>query len=290
MRGFGAPHNESATAELVNPDWGWGDVPPSVITADYADYGWGSARTFAFSPYLLDVTQVGDDGGYLIEIRGTFPRNGASLRQRPSGFIVTLTKDNTDYQCYSGRVGQRNNCSTDLRALTLSAYTPCLDVGTYTVSFKYNTNSYEVGTIDVLRRTRTYSEYALRSALPSRYATGARRLELDTLLTNGAESARTEKHSNLRHLTRAVGESLGAFFQSGILTRLTADCAPTDTVLHIETTLGMSAEGAVFVGNTHFRYTSKTENTLIGLTRLNEQQITLTTGERVLHDTHTLTD
>jgi len=290
MRGFGAPHNESATSTLVSPDWGWGDAPPSTWTTATADYGWGSARTFAFSPYLLGVTQIGDDGGYLIEIRGTFPRRGASLRQRPTGFTVTLSKDSVSYVCYSGRVGQKNVCSTDLRALTLSAYSPALDVGQYTVAFRYDASSYDVGTIEVLRRTRTYSEYALRSALPSRYNCGARRLELDTILNSSAESARSENHSNLRQFTRAVGESLGEFFQSGILTRLTADCAPTDTILNVETTLGMGESGGVFVGDTHFQYTSKTNTTLIGLTRINEQITTLSTGERVLHDPHTLTD
>ena len=290
MRGFGSPHHESATSNLTRPDWGWGDVAPNTWNSTTADYGWGSARTFAFSPYLLSASQIGDDGGYRIIITGTFPRLSASPRQRPTGFTVTLTKGGIEYICYSGRAGNSTSCSTNLRGTVLTGFTPKLDVGDYTVSFTYGKNTLNVGTVSLLRRSRTDAEYALRNALPSRYATESRVLETDTILDNNAESARIETHSVMYELTRSVGQSLGTLFQSGALTRLTVDFAVSDTILHVESTLGFSDSGGVIVDGVELHYTLKTSVALLGVSRPSGQINTLTRGERVEHDPHVITD
>ena len=285
MRGFGAPHNESATETLTRPDWGWGDAPPSSWDALNADYGWGSPRVFAYSPYLLTTERIGDDGGYRIEIRGTFPRLGASARQRPTGFTVKLTANQTSHVCYSGRAGSGNVCATDLRGEVLSAYTPRLDTGTYTVSFRYENTSLDVGSIIVARRMRTDAEYALKSALPSVYNTGARALEAEPMLDTDEPN-----RSTLDHLLRAIGQSISEFSQSGVVTRLTADLSPIDNVLQVESTLGMGETGALFVDGVLIRYTGRTDTTLTGLTRPLGQLNTIARGARTEHDPHTVTD
>ena len=283
MRGYGAPHAESATSELTRPDWGWGDAAPSAWNNQNVDYGWGSPRIFAFSPYLLTTERIGDDGGYSIEIRGTFPRLGASARQRPTGYTVKLSDNQTTYVCYSGRAGNKNTCSTDLRGEVLRAYSPQLNVGTYTVSFEYENTSVDVGSMIITRRMRTDAEYALKSALPSIYQTGARTLEVDPLLDTA-----DPRRSTLDHLLRAFGQSLSEFSQSGVLTRLTADLAPSASTLSCESTLGMPTTGAVFVGGVLISYTGRTDTTLTGLTRPLGQLKTISRGSRIEHDTHTI--
>ena len=290
MRGYGSPHHETATTELTRPDWGWGDASPSVWGGDSVDYGWGSERVYAFPPFLLSTVQVGDDGGYRIEISGTFPRGGASMWQRPTGFYISLLKDSIEYACYSGRAGQKTTCSTDLKGSALTGFTPRLDVGDYTVSFTYNKMTINVGTVSVLRRTRTNAEYTLRNTLPSQYATEARALEVDTILDANAVSARIEKHTVLYNLTRAIGESIGVLMQMGVLTRTTNDFTNTDTILHLETTLGMPNAGGVIIGGVSLNYTNRTNNSLRGITRPQGQKNTITRGERVQYDSHVIAD
>lgn len=284
MRGFGAPHNESATAALTSPDWGWGDPAPPTWDAQSVDHGYGSPRVFAYTPYLLTTERIGDDGGYRVEIRGTFPRLGASARQRPTGYTVKLTAGQS-HVCYSGRAGDGNLCSTDLRGETLTAFTPRLEVGTYTVSFKYENTSLDVGSVIVARRMRTDAEYALKSALPSIYQTGARALTVEPLLDTDEP-----KRSTLDHLLRSFGQSLGEFSQIGVITRLIADLDPNDTSLTLESTLGMGNTGAVFVGGVLIKYTGRTDTTLTGLTRPLGQLTTIARGARIEHDPHTVTD
>jgi len=289
MRGYGAPSNETATENLTNPDWGWGDVPPSSWDSSTSDYGWGSHRSFAFTPYLLSTENIADDGGYRIEIVGNFPRLGASTNQRPRGYSVILSKNGVDYLCNSGRAGE-STCTTNLPATRLTGFSPVLDVGTYTVSFKYQNNTITVGTIETVRRMRTTSEYMLRSALPSRFDSGARLLELEPILDSNAVSARTETQSNLSYLLRAVGQSIAEFSQTSLITRLTIDFNPIDLTLYVESTLGMPSSGAVIIDGLRFHYSSKTNTALDGITRPQGQLKTIARGERVEHDTHIFTD
>lgn len=289
MRGYGAPTHENATDSLVNPDWGWGDVPPQTWDETTQDYGYGSHRTFAFTPYLLSTENIADDGGYRIEIVGTFPRLGASLFQRPRGYSVILTRNNVDYLCNSGRAGE-STCTTDLRAQLLTGFSPRLDVGTYTVSFRYLTTTVTVGSIDVLRRMRTTAEYMLRSALPSRFNAGYRMLELDPILDSNALSARNEQRSTLSHLFRALGQSLSEFSQGALITKLTINLSTVDLTMYVESTLGLPDAGTVLIDGVRFTYTSKTHTALDGLTRPDGQLKQIARGERVQHDPHTVTN
>lgn len=254
------------------------------------DYGWGSDQGGAFPSYLeLDTTAIGDDGGYLIMIRGDFPRLGASPRQRPTGFSLVLD-NGTEYLCYSGRAGDGVRCSTDLRAQILSGYSPALDVGDYSVLVRWGNTEQDVGTVSVERRMRTTHEYYLRDAYPSAYAVGARRLEIETILDGNAPSARNETRTNLDHLTRALGQSIAEFSASGVVTRVTQDLTPTDSTLHVESTLGMSATGGVYVGGILCTYQGRTETSLTGLNRVYGQVYTIPRGEVVHHDPHTIAD
>ena len=288
MRGFGAYDTQSATEALTSPDWGWGDAPPTSWDASTADYGWGSDHGSAFPSYLeLETARIGDDGGYLVTIRGDYPRRGASARQRPTGFRVVMELNGVEHPLYSGFVGDGNICSTDLRASVLSVYSTALPVGDYTVLVRYDGVEENVGTISVERRARTLAEYRLRDAYPSAYAVGVRRLEVDELLSGDAQD---EEHTNLAEITRALGQSLAEFGASGVVTRLTQDLAPADTSLSLESTLGMSSRGGVYVGAVLIHYSGRTETTLTGLTRPLGQIATIPRGEVVQHDPHIIAD
>lgn len=291
MRGYGAPlaPSESATSTLTTPDWGWGDEPPASWTLATADYGWGSDRGLAFAPYLT-TARVGDDGGYMLSITGTWPRLGASPRQRPTGFRVDLVSGSDALPCYSGRAGQGLVCSTDYAGRVLTCYTPPCAVGAYTVRVTWGSEEASVGTLSVERRTRTESEYALRAALPNLFATGARALDLEPVLDGAAPSADEEQRSTLSVLLRALGQSLADFFALGVVTRLTAPLLVTDTEMQVESTLGLTDAGFVRVEGTLLRYSGRTANTLTGLTRPLGQFDTHPTGSQVTHDPHALAD
>lgn len=294
MRGYGAPDTQAATANVTRPDWGWGDAPPASISATDAipqneiDYGWGSDRGSAVPAHLeLASSRVGDDGGYLVQIRGNFPRGGASLRARPSGFSVVLTRNANDHVCYSGRAGEGTSCSTDLRAQILHAYTPRLDVGDYVVSVRYGGVVENAGTLSVERRTRTLAEYAIRSGLASVYDAGARAPQLDPLLDAAAPSATAETYSVIETITRAIGQSVAEFSAAGVVTRLTAALSVDDATMFVESTLGMSDAGRVYVEGTLITYTGRTITSLTGLARPLGQITPLATGALVHYDPHT---
>lgn len=294
MRGYGAPASpdEAVTDALVYPDWGWGDPTPSAWTQNSVDWGWGSAHEPIAPSYLeLETRRVGDDGGYELRINGYFPRFGASTRQRPTGFRVYLVDaQNNEHPAYSGRAGQGEVCSTDYNARILTAYTPPLPVGAYTVIVRVDGADEEAGTLSVERRTRTEEEYALRSALSTVMDTGARAIEYDPLLTATAPDANEETHSNLATLLRIWGQALAQFKGTGIVTRLTEDFAVGDTVLYVESTLGMPSAGAVRIRGTHLRYEGSTPTSLLGISRINGQTRTLTQGVQVTHDPYVIAD
>lgn len=297
MRGWGAPltqyeEYEGVTDPLTYPDWGWGDAEPSSWDSSLVDYGWGSDHGDDIPAYVVSTSQrLGDDGGYLIEIAGVWPRLGASPRQRPTGYTVTLIDaQNVRWPCYSGRAGQGFVCSTDLRAQTLSAYTPRAPVGVYDVEVRYAETTVIVGQTTLSRRTRTREEYALRAALPSLFATGARALEYETLLTSSAPSADQETHSTLSTLLRVAGQSLAELSAQGVVTRLTAELAPSDASLTVESTLGFTPSGAVRVGGVLVTYASVSGDTLSGLARPLGQPYHVTAGTEVTHDPHVIAD
>lgn len=291
MRGYGAPPapGESATSALTSPDWGWGDAPPASWTVSTTDYGWGSDRGLSFAPYL-STPRVADDGGYMLSVTGSWPRLGASARQRPTGFLVDLVSGEDALPCYSGRAGQGLVCSTDYAGRVLTCYTPPCAVGAYTVRVRWGSEEVTVGTLSVERRTRTESEYALRAALPNLFATGARALDLEPVLDGAAPSADEETHSTLSVLLRALGQSLADFFALGVVTRITAPLAVTDTTMQVESTLGLTDAGFVRVDGTLLRYSGRTATTLTGLTRPLGQFDTHPTGSQVTHDPHYLAD
>ena len=187
-----------------------GDDAPTSWDASTLDYGWGSDHGAAFPSYLeLETRAIGDDGGYAIEIIGDFPRRGASRFQRPTGFEVTLVDaQSVEHPCHSGLFGQGEQCSTNIPARILRAYSPSLDVGAYDVVVRYDGTEQNVGTINARRRTRTAHEYELRAALPSAYATGVRRMELDRVLDSSAtdepETDARDAHESRRAVTRGA--------------------------------------------------------------------------------------
>lgn len=281
-RGFGDPANETSTTALTLPSWGWGDVPPATWDASTVDYGWGGARLSAFPSYLaLDTVNIGNDGGYAIQIRGDFPRRGASARRRPSGFSVVLRAGGTDYACHSGLISQGFSCVTDLKAQVLRGYSPEITIGSYDVIVGFDGTEQNAGSINVLHHTRTREEYALRDALPSVYATGPRRLELD--LETSA------KKSTINTLTRAWGQSIAEFSSSGPLTRLSSPFADGDSVVDVESTLGFRDSGQAWVSGVLIAYTSKTSTQLIGVSRVYFESELINTGARVRHDSHAFT-
>jgi len=291
MRGYGSADMQSVTEVLSSPDWGWGDPEPTMWDVTTQDYGWGSDHGPAFPSYLeLDTTRVGDDGGYRLLVRGDFPRLGASDAQRPTGFSLVLDLNGVEYLCYAGRVGEGVNCSTDLRARILTGYTPLLDEGYYSVLVRWENTEQSVGTMIVERRMRTTHEYHLRDSYPSAYAVGARRIEIDEILDQNAPSARDETHTNLYHLTRSIGQSLAEFCSSGVCTRITQDLNPTDNTIHLESTLGMTEQGGVYVGGVLVEYAERTKTTLTGLSRPRGQIYTIPRGEILHHDPHVITN
>lgn len=294
MRGYGAPTSpQEVTEALTYPDWGWGDPTPTTQWTEYTlDYGYGSPHGPAAPAYVgADYTRVADDGGYLLLIYGVWPRFGASARQRPTGFSVYMVDgQNNEHTCYSGRAGQGAVCSTDYLGRTLSAYTPMLPTGVYTLRVKWLKEQLDVGTVTVYRRTRTEEEYALRMAITSAMDTGPKAIQYDTLLTGSAPAANQETHTNLSMMMRAWGQSLAELKASGLVTRLTQDLAPSDTTIHVESTLGMGTNGAVRVGSVVLQYTGATATTLTGVTRANGQTLTLSQGTQVTHDPHIIAD
>jgi len=288
VRGWGAPSHETATESLTRPDWGWGDDAPTSWDATTLDYGWGSDHGAAFPSYLeLETRAIGDDGGYAISIVGDFPRRGASRFQRPTGFeVVLVDAQSVEHQCHSGLFGQGEQCSTNIPARILRAYSPALDVGAYDVVVRYDGTEQNVGTINARRRARTAHEYDLRAALPSAYKTGVRRMELDSVLDTSAPSAVDEVRSTLETLTRVVAQSLAELNASGAITRLTAAYSGGST-LHVESTLGFADSGAVWLDGERVAYTSKNATTLSGV---DAPRLTASRGSRVTHDPHSIAD
>lgn len=294
MRGWGAAltSSESAIDTLAYPDWGWGDEGPQSWDLSTLDYGWGSDRGDVAPAYIIaSARNIADDGGYVINIKGAWPRRGASVRQRPTGFAVTLIDtQGVRWPCYSGRAGQGLVCSADIRGSTLSAYSPAAPTGAYDVEVEYDNTVLTVGSVTLVRRTRTREEYALKSALPMLFATGARGIEYETLLTPSAPSANEEDNSTLSVLLRVLGQTLADFNATGVVTRLLEPVSTTDTTLRVESTLGFSASGAVRVGGVLFTYTSISGDVLNGLSRPLGQLYSITEGAEVSHDPHIVTD
>lgn len=279
MRGYGAPTHESSTASLSSPDWGYGDPSPSSWGAPTLDYGFGSSRTSYVDPFILsDFLTVGDDGGYKIRIKGVFPRLGAGRRQRPTGFeVVLVSTGGTEYLCYSGRAGDGLNCSTDLNARVLDAFTPRLATGAYSVKIRYNNEELDAGSVTVVRRLRSLEEYALKSALPNTHNVGGRSASFDLLLDSSAPSARSESLPVLSALLRAWGQSLQEL-KGRKSTRLTQALDASATQVHVESTLYFPDAGSVFVGGVLIKYTSKTTTQLNGVTRPRGQMTTINKG------------
>ena len=292
MRGYGAPNAESTTAPLTLPDWGWGDVPPATWAAGTADYGYGSARGATdINAYIhAHSLRVGDDGGYILEIIGQWPRLGASVAQRPTGFSVSCEAGGVTFPCYAGRAGQAFSASTDIRGRVLSAYTPRLDVGAYAVVVAFDGTSLNVGNITVERRLRTRAEYSMRAALPLFYTTGPRRFSLEGVLDSAAPSARDDETGLLRVLFRSIGQSMDELHARGLMTRTAADFNIGDNTLTLESTLGFPAAGGVFLGSTHLKYTGTTTTTLTGVTAPTGLLSRIERGERVFYDPHTIAD
>jgi len=158
-----------------------------------------------------------------------------------------------------------------------------LDVGAYDVIIRYDGTEQNVGTINARRRTRTAHEYELRAALPSAYATGVRRMELDRVLDS---SATDEPETTLATLTRVVAQSLAELNASGAITRLTTAYTGGAT-LHVESTLGFADAGAVWMEGERVAYASKSATTLNGV---DAPRLTAARGARVTHDPHSITD
>ena len=279
-RGYGAPDNQSASSPLSRPDWGWGDAPPSPWDSAGSDYGWGSDHGSSFPSYLDLVTrEIGDDGGYEIMIKGDFPRRGASLRQRPSGFSVVLVAGGSESPCHSGLFGQGVSCSTDLRARELRAYSPRLATGTHTVRVRYDGTEEDVGSISVYRSSRSRSAYALANTFPSAYATGPRTLESEPLLSGLATDTQS---STLRTLIHAFGQSLDSFGGRGAVTRLTAASSIGDSSLTVESTLGFADQGSLWIDGERYAYTGRTSTQFTGL----DIPQTHNVGSAVSYDPH----
>ena len=284
MRGYGAPTTEAATTSLTLPDWGWGDPTPSSWLSSTRNYGFGSVRDVYIDPFIISGESIGDDGGYRVRVRGIWPRLNASPRQRPKGFRVSLVHTNgTEYPCLSGRAGDGFDCSTDLRGLFLDAYSPLLDVGTYTLRVRYNNVTLDAGAISVLRRLRTREEYELRSALPNTFKAGARRASFDTLLNGSAPSARVEESSLLAHLLRSVAQSL-QHYKGPLCTRITSSINLDDTVLPVESTLDFPESGEFYIEGVLFTYSSKTSTTFSGVSRPFGQVQVIPEGALVVGD------
>ncbi len=287
MRGWGAPSHEDQTATLASPDWGWGDATLSAWTLQTADYGWGSDRGAAFPSYLSLVTRaIGDDGGYTVSIVGDFPRRGASRLSRPSGFAVILRDAQArEFPCHSGLFGGGASCVTDLRARVLRGYTPRLAVGAYVVVVRYDGVEQVAGEISVYRRMRTSHEYALRGALPSAYATGARTLEGDPILDDAAPSSTEETPTTLATLTRIFGQSLAELNAASVITRTTA--APSGSTVYVESTLGFSTTGALWLAGQRYTYSGLTSSSFLGV---DSPPLTTPIGAKVSHDPHIIAD
>jgi hypothetical protein len=286
MRGYGSADTQAIDAPLTRPDWGWGDPEPSSWTADSLDYGWGSPRALFPSFLRVETSRVGDDGGYLIEISGDFPRGTASRRVRPSGFNVILESGGTEYTCYSGIAGRGDDCLANLRGDRLRAYTPRLSTGSYNVLVRFANTEQNAGTLSVERRLRTSAEYRLRNAYPSHYRTGSRDILADAMLSG---SARDEETGTLEALTRSLGQSL-AEFRGAPLTRITSDFSSSATSIDLESTLGFENVGHFWAGGLLFQYATRTATTLGGITRLYGQVKTIPRGEVITYDPRIIPD
>lgn len=266
--------------------WGWS----SGAGAPYSGWGWPSGGG---APY----SGVGDHTSLLtptvVDARDAYPDNGgvvitlaANWLVRGPYFVRLVDGDGDvwprDRNAYSGRLGQTDACFTDTTMETLAFVLPAAPPGTYAIRLKWGANAALTTTlanaIVIQRRMRPPAVYRLRTGLPELYPLGARRPDDEP-----PDAPFDLPTSPLRALTDAVGDALGQL-TGRPTTRLSADVAPDDTTLHVESTIDLPEVGAVFVHGVRMTYTGRTATTLTGAASATPRFAALPTGSAVTLD------
>lgn len=175
--GFGDPYSGSGIDLQAQPDLGFGDVMPE------ANLG----------VLLVPTRDLPDDGGLIIEISGDWPDLGAQKGEAGAGpFQIRLRDASTGIAypketvgCHGGRIGSGTRCFTDVRHEVLSFVLPPLPLSVFSIEIRYGDGFRTLITIPdafrVVHRSRASEIYGGRANLSTRFETGPRLSDLETL-------------------------------------------------------------------------------------------------------------
>ena len=237
MRGYGAPEA---------PDWGWGDPTPGSWDASTADHGYGSPSASPV-PLLISSQEVGAEGGYQITIGGILPRELAPYRVQ----VVSSAGAVPIAGCHGGIAGLGGQLFPEERESSLIAFSPPLDVGSYTLRLSWGPGygqSVDVpGGLDVLRSERLVETYQGRSLWPSLWSSGARDFDLEGPRGEEAPSA-----GPLELILTAIGRRVAEL--SGAVSTITT-ASTRGPAIPVESALFFPASGRVWLGGRPVDYT-----------------------------------
>lgn len=278
-------------------DWGFGSPTPTEMPislaygtqADWPEKAVGQARDTGFGspydPYNAPVEIPGefalipDDGGVQLEIIAPWYQLGLPLGRGQYPMRVTIISQDTGEETLAlGRV-DRATCLTNFTRTILFAGIPPLPRGSYDLLITWDDGMHSLSIPDaftVAMRPRSSEVYAIKKNMPQWYKAGPRDFVEESDVVYGKESN--------------VGAILGAFGQQlqGMagrpLTATREHFVEGDTSLQVESTIGFPSEGAIFVADRKFTYTSKTERSFDGVVTDYYISVPIRKKERVVLD------
>ena len=164
-------------------------------------------------------------------------------------YRAEIMVNNTPYFFHSGESGVSEELKPDRGVLT--AYTPPAPVGVYSVVLRFGINYTQSVTLSIHYHAdnRGLERYRLRELFPSHYKTGPRESSLDPL-----DQGQTLKEETTLEM---VLDTIGRTFQevSGAAQTVTRSFTQRgSTTLELESCLGLSAAGLVWVGRELLKY------------------------------------
>lgn len=269
MWGFGAPSSLPLATTVDHYDWGWGDPTPSSFDPDdNQDWGFGDVAPLAVAVTLVtSPTRLPDDGGEIITIEGAWSQQGpyhvrvesGGVKYPIGGFCHSAIPSKSS-DCYTGR--KPDGTPTNKLRFVLPAGLP---LGTYDILIETAPQLVQQQTVtlasafEVIYRGRTPNTYRIRSRLSRQLDADVRVLAVEPIL----DGSDTFPQGALEALTHSVGQRVQRLVSRPV-TRLRQDLDPSDTTVHVESTLGFPTSGRVHIAGYLVTYTGRTNTTLTG--------------------------
>jgi len=286
--GYGSPSSVSpgVTGQVVY-DWGYGSPTPVGYLGGKIDTGWGSPSDKFTGLVLFPANGLlPDEGGWVCEavcvngfpdsvFRARFKNSATNNLYPDADFLYSAEPGSKTSLIPYGPVGAED---------TIKFASPSCPPGVYHLILEYGPGFGQEITVPnaytVVNRNRCRPALRGRLRMPPYYKTGA--VLLHMLIVPSAP----EELNPLECLTLAMGQSVQKVIGNPV-TRITSDVPAGSGSLPVETTIGFTDSGSIFVGSLRFDYSGKTSTSFTGLTLSPSDQVwkfTIGDPEEVVYD------